>query len=61
MVESTAYKICPIAFAHKPDVLRRCVGKNCAWSVDGECAVLAILNRLEAIRQEIVKPPSVEL
>lgn len=48
---------CPIAFAYKADVLRQCVGEKCAWSAGGECAILAILDRLEAIRQEIVKPP----
>jgi hypothetical protein len=56
MVERKAYKICPIAFAYKADALRQCVGEKCAWSTGSECAILAILDRLEAIRQEIVKP-----
>lgn len=56
MTERGKYKICPIAFAYRADVLRQCVGEKCAWSVGGECAILAILDTLKAIRQEIVRP-----
>jgi len=51
-----AYKVCPLAFAYNPATLRKCVKDKCAWSIGGECAFVAIFNRLEAIRQEIVKP-----
>lgn len=57
MDKSAEYKICPIAFAYKADTLRQCAGEKCAWAIGNRCAMRVILDKLEDIRMELVRPP----